>query len=208
MTLRALHCVCEGVAENRSKRGKPPSNEASDARIRSYTFTLWICQGRDGSISDFLQGLLGILESLCISLKFYLFICFWLCWDVIAAWAFLQLWQVGGTLQLQCAGFFCGGLSCCGARALGCSCFWLQLLSSRARAHQLCTGSGALQHSRSLAEACGIQFPHRELNPGPLHWEHGVLATGPPGKSLIQLLKCRKQGMAPWHFTSIIFSQK
>ena len=20
-------------------------------------------------------------------------------------------------------------------------------------------------------------------NPGPLHWEHGVLATGPPGKS-------------------------
>ena len=22
------------------------------------------------------------------------------------------------------------------------------------------------------------------MNPDPLHWEHGVLATGPPGKSL------------------------
>ena len=31
-------------------------------------------------------------------------------------WGFLWLWQVGPTLQLQCAGF-----SCCGAGALGCS---------------------------------------------------------------------------------------
>ena len=32
-----------------------------------------------------------------------------------------------------------------------------------------CAGSYSLQHAGS--------------NPGPLHWEHGVLATGPPGKS-------------------------
>ena len=31
--------------------------------------------------------------------------------------------------------------------------------------------------------ACGIQFPDEGLNPGPLHQEHAVLATGPPGKS-------------------------
>ena len=30
--------------------------------------------------------------------------------------------------------------------------------------------------------ACGIQFPDQGSNPGPLHWELGVLATGPPGK--------------------------
>ena len=40
-----------------------------------------------------------------------------------------------------------------------------------------------LQHIRSLAVACGIQFPDQGLNPGPLHWELGVLVTGPPEKS-------------------------
>ena len=29
----------------------------------------------------------------------------------------------------------------------------------------------------------GSKFPDQGLNPGPLHWEHGVLDTGPPGKS-------------------------
>ena len=33
-----------------------------------------------------------------------------------------------------------------------------------------------------LVTACGIQFPDQGLNPGPLHWERGVLATGSPGK--------------------------
>ena len=33
--------------------------------------------------------------------------------------------------------------------------------------------------------ACGIQFPDQGSDPGPLHWEHRVLATRPPGKSLI-----------------------
>ena len=35
-----------------------------------------------------------------------------------------------------------------------------------------------------LAAACGIQLPDQGLNPGPLHWERGVLTTGPPRKSL------------------------
>ena len=34
----------------------------------------------------------------------------------------------------------------------------------------------------------GSQFPDQGLNPCPLHWEHGVLTTGPPGKSLLLLL--------------------
>ena len=33
-----------------------------------------------------------------------------------------------------------------------------------------------------LVAACGILFPDQGLNLGPLHWEHGVLATGPPRK--------------------------
>ena len=33
------------------------------------------------------------------------------------------------------------------------------------------------------------KFPDQGLNSGPLHWKHGVLAIGPPGKSLNQILK-------------------
>ena len=40
---------------------------------------------------------------------------------------------------------------------------------------------------RVLAAARGISFPDQGLNPGPLHWEREVLATGPPGKSEISL---------------------
>ena len=35
--------------------------------------------------------------------------------------------------------------------------------------------------------ACVILFPDQGSNSGPLHWEYGVLATGPPGKSLTLL---------------------
>ena len=34
-----------------------------------------------------------------------------------------------------------------------------------------------------LVAACGIWFPHQGLNPGPFHWEHRILAAGPPGES-------------------------
>ena len=36
---------------------------------------------------------------------------------------------------------------------------------------------------------CGTYFPDQGLSPGPLHWEHGNLATGPPGKSPKPLIK-------------------
>ena len=39
-----------------------------------------------------------------------------------------------------------------------------------------------------LRVACAINFPDQGSNPGPLHWEHGVLATRPPRKSLPCLL--------------------
>jgi len=37
----------------------------------------------------------------------------------------------------------------------------------------------------SLVATCRIKFPDQGLNLGPLHWEPGVLTTGPPGKSHI-----------------------
>ena len=45
-----------------------------------------------------------------------------------------------------------------------------------------------LRYADSLVVACGIQFPDQGSNPGPLHWEHGILPTGPPGKSRRLLL--------------------
>ena len=33
----------------------------------------------------------------------------------------------------------------------------------------------------------GSYFPNPRLNPCPPHWEHGILTTGPPGKSLCLL---------------------
>ena len=39
-----------------------------------------------------------------------------------------------------------------------------------------------------LVAACGIWFPDHGSNLGPLYWEHGILATGPPEKSLGPLL--------------------
>ena len=35
-----------------------------------------------------------------------------------------------------------------------------------------------------LVAACGVYFPDKGSNSGPLYWEHWVLATGPSGKSL------------------------
>ena len=46
-----------------------------------------------------------------------------------------------------------------------------------------CAGSQVWRMG-SLVVACGIQFPGKGLNPGPLHWKLGVWTTGPPGKSL------------------------
>ena len=40
-----------------------------------------------------------------------------------------------------------------------------------------------------LSAACGIEFPDQGSNLGPLHWECGVLATGPPGKSSEEIFK-------------------
>ena len=38
----------------------------------------------------------------------------------------------------------------------------------------------------TVVAACGTESPNQALNLDSLHWEHGVLATGPPGKSLRQ----------------------
>ena len=64
--------------------------------------------------------------------------------------------------------------------------FILAVLGLSCGTQDLCCGmwDPQLQHTDSqLWHACGIQFPNQGSNPGPLHWEHGVLPTGPPGKS-------------------------
>ena len=45
---------------------------------------------------------------------------------------------------------------------------------------------------RLLVEAC-MQDLVPQLNPGPLHWERGVLPTGPPGKSHLLELNCKEE---------------
>ena len=43
-----------------------------------------------------------------------------------------------------------------------------------------------LNNVNSEAASCGIQLPAQGLNPGPRHWDCGVLATGPPGRPQIR----------------------
>ena len=38
-----------------------------------------------------------------------------------------------------------------------------------------------------LVAAYGISLPDQGSNQGSLHWEHGILATGPLGKSSLNL---------------------
>ena len=40
----------------------------------------------------------------------------------------------------------------------------------------------------TLAVAHGIQFPDQRSDPSHLHWDYGILTTGPPGKSLLVCL--------------------
>ena len=46
-----------------------------------------------------------------------------------------------------------------------------------------CARSHLWRTATTLVAAYGVQFPDQGWNPGPLHLEHGVLDTGPPGKS-------------------------
>ena len=50
-----------------------------------------------------------------------------------------------------------------------------------------------------LVAACGIKFHDQGLNPGPLRWECGVLATGQPRESLFVFFKSHP----PYSFTKM-----
>ena len=52
--------------------------------------------------------------------------------------------------------------------------------------------------------SCGIWFPNQGSNLGPLHWEHGVLATGSPRKSL--KLHDSYQGCSFYYSVTLYFS--
>ena len=49
-----------------------------------------------------------------------------------------------------------------------------------------------------LVVAYGIQLPDQGWNPGPLHWELRVLATGPPEKSLFVVYILMKISLSIW----------
>ena len=51
-----------------------------------------------------------------------------------------------------------------------------------------------------LVAVCVIQFPNQGSNLGSLHWEHGVLATGPPGKSLLCFQDKRRDRLHRIHY--------
>ena len=55
----------------------------------------------------------------------------------------------------------------------------------------------------SCIVACRIWFPDQGSSPGHLHREHGVLATGPPGKPL-KLLDCKQKTDLSANFRSIV----
>ena len=119
MSPRALHCVCAGAAEDRSKRGKPPGNEASDARIRSFTFTLDL----SGERWEYLRLLVGFAGDLGISLCFLKILFIYLFLAVLGlhrCMGFSLVAASGGALS-RCSVqvSLCGGLSHCGTQALG-----------------------------------------------------------------------------------------
>ena len=54
--------------------------------------------------------------------------------------------------------------------------------------------------------ACGIWFPHWGWSPGPLHWEHWILAKGQPGKSSPPDSDTRhKSRLSPWLLTNCLW---
>ena len=61
-----------------------------------------------------------------------------------------------------------------------------------------------------LVVACGILFPDKGLNPCPLHWEHGVLATGPLGQSLTRIFDWgvnTRAGRDPFIYMCVLVAQ-
>ena len=101
----------------------------------------------------------------CFFKLFYLFIQFWLSWDIAATKAFLQLQQAGSTVQLWCAGFSLQWLLSLwnmGSRALG-----LQQLPHM--------GPIVVASQFSRSAACGI-FTTQGSNPCLLHWQTDSLS--------------------------------
>ena len=97
-------------------------------------------------------------------LMFILFIIyFWLCWILVAAHGFLQLWCLGFSLQRwehRLQGTWASGIA-----------------APRLQS----TGSVFVEHEFSCSAACGI-FPDQESNLSPA-LAGGFLTTGPSGKS-------------------------
>ena len=60
--------------------------------------------------------------------------------------------------------------------------------------------------SKLLFAACEDYFPDQGLNLGPLNWEGGVLAIGPPGESLTPLLSSSQQSFKETKF--LLFKAK
>ena len=101
-----------------------------------------------------------------------------------------QLQQAGSLVAaywLLSCGTWAHQLQLKGSLVDACGLLQLWLVGSLVVAHWLLscsTQAPQLWHSNSwLRHTCGIQFPDQGSNPGPLHWEQGVLTTAPQKKS-------------------------
>ena len=126
--------------------------------------------------------------------KFILFIYFWLHWVFIAACG-LSLVAARGeaTLRHSAQASHCGGLSCCGAWALG-------MQASAFVAHGLqSTGSVVVVHGPNCSVACGI-LPDPGPNPCPLHWQADSQPLSHQGSPTSWHFKKKKKPNAVFQF--------
>ena len=130
-----------------------------------------------------------------------IFIYFWLCWVFTAAWAFLQLWQVG-LLQLWYSGSHCIGFSFCGTWAQWHADFTSCSSQALEQRRNSCGAQAQLLHSMWDFLGPGLKLMSPALVDSLYHQatrkaQETVFLK--KGKSLIHIQKC-----SPHHICSII----
>ena len=103
---------------------------------------------------------------------------------ILSFWACIDLLFCNMNVDLSLSGFFVDS----GGRTFGGNTPEVILCPFLKNGWFGCAGfllwhEGSLVATRKLlAVVHGISFPDQGWDPGPLHWECGILATGPPGK--------------------------
>ena len=107
--------------------GSPPFHNPNSQEI-AFKVMLWSAIAKNIGMSHFLSPsapstfynlYLGLYNFYFFISFIYLFIYFWLCWVFPAVCGLSLVAAMGATLPCSAQASHCGGLSCCGARALG-----------------------------------------------------------------------------------------